>query len=291
MKLMPPLKIHCWGGVGSQLYALAVYERLLVRMPNRKIIIVFHSFGVTERIFELSDYVADFLIENDYKTTNIDFNEKVNKKSLKETLFVFLKLLLLKLGILATSNNEFEYMRIRPWVLILRGHYSDIRIPNHIAKKIWYTINSKNTAVSPTFDQGLLNVQIRLGDLLTIDSKSPTDSSVLTNTIIELIQSYKIRKILVFSDSPQIAFNLLKTSLYSCEIQAVELMALDTIIALAKSYYFLGTSSKISIWAAIFKLSLNNSGLILLPSNLNQKVEENLVGDFRSSLVKYYLVN
>lgn len=80
MKLMPPLKIHCWGGVGSQLYALAVYERLLVRMPNRKIIIVFHSFGVTERIFELSDYVADFLIENDYKTTNIDFNEKVNKK-------------------------------------------------------------------------------------------------------------------------------------------------------------------------------------------------------------------
>jgi len=289
---MPRLKIHCWGGVGSQLYALAVYEKLLDRMPNRKFIFIFHNGGVTERQFELSNYVHEVYIEKDYHDANFNSNQKTDKaKYLSSKFNLFLKFILLKFGILATANNEFEYMKIKPWVLTLRGHYSDINIPKHIVNKIWNNINSTNKVMKELSGQSILCVQIRLGDLLTIDSKNPTDSLIVINKICELLQKYEIRKILVFSDSSQIALGMLKSKFNNIEIFATDFTALDTILALSKSNLFLGTSSKISIWATIFNLSLNNSGLIFLPSNLSRKVEGNLVGDSRGSLVEYYSVN
>ena len=52
--LAPTLQIHCWGGLGSQLFAWAVVEQCLLEKPNRRITLVLHTSGVTQRSSELS---------------------------------------------------------------------------------------------------------------------------------------------------------------------------------------------------------------------------------------------
>ena len=48
-----PLRVHCWGGLGSQLYALAVAYDLQRKYPKRKIKLLLHTGGVTKRVSEL----------------------------------------------------------------------------------------------------------------------------------------------------------------------------------------------------------------------------------------------
>ena len=69
--------IHCWGGLGSQMYAWALLERLQNKYPNRKFKLVFHTGGVTKRLPDLEplfmqsekDFVQDFE-SNEKETQN-----------------------------------------------------------------------------------------------------------------------------------------------------------------------------------------------------------------------------
>ena len=61
-----PIRIHCWGGLGSQLYAWALFERLSIRFPKRKLRLVLHTSGVTRRASDLNDlFSVDELITLD----------------------------------------------------------------------------------------------------------------------------------------------------------------------------------------------------------------------------------
>ena len=75
---MKRLVIHCWGGLGSQLYAWAMAEMVQTKYPRRKIEIVFHSSGVTKRYSDLNflrsvfnikfrdDYISNSQSKKDY---------------------------------------------------------------------------------------------------------------------------------------------------------------------------------------------------------------------------------
>ncbi len=56
------LRVHCWGGLGSQLFALAHAYELHKKFPNRKILLLMHTSGVSERFSEL-DFLGDFEFE------------------------------------------------------------------------------------------------------------------------------------------------------------------------------------------------------------------------------------
>jgi hypothetical protein len=47
------IKAHYWGGIGSQLFALAVLFEINKEIPNRDIEPIHHSAEVTKRFFEL----------------------------------------------------------------------------------------------------------------------------------------------------------------------------------------------------------------------------------------------
>jgi len=73
---VPPIRVHCWGGLGSQLFGWSLYEDLQIRYPSRRIHVYLHQGGVTQRpseidhvfekgiIFKVFDYDPEFQINN-----------------------------------------------------------------------------------------------------------------------------------------------------------------------------------------------------------------------------------
>ena len=107
-----PIKLHCWGGLGSQLYAWALCERLANRFPKRRILLILHTDGITRRDSELDNLFSssELMHVNDFVDSE---SNSFSKKFLEQDRFYSLiiskfraqilkvcKDLLLKIGIL-----------------------------------------------------------------------------------------------------------------------------------------------------------------------------------------------
>ena len=119
-----PLRIHCWGGLGSQLYALATAYDLQKKYPKRKIKLLLHTGGVTKRVCEL-----DFIDSIDFEIIQIrDFQilDKVYKNRVKLDKISVKKLLIKILyffGFIVSVNSKADFDSVRPWTVSTRGHY------------------------------------------------------------------------------------------------------------------------------------------------------------------------
>jgi len=72
-----PIRVHCWGGFGSQIFACVIAKRLASLFPARKIVLIFHSSGVTRRTLEIpKGFTGDFtvLTQDDFRTSNAEEN-------------------------------------------------------------------------------------------------------------------------------------------------------------------------------------------------------------------------
>jgi hypothetical protein len=278
-------KIHCWGGLGSQMYAWALFERLEIRFPNRKLKLIFHTGGVTKRLPDLEplftqnekDFVQDF--ESNEKETR---NEPPSYKlifAVKKNLVKIIKQILVSTGFVASSNNEVEFSKLKPWVVSVRGHYSELRIEMETINLM--RVRAKNSGsnfgmeVKQNTDLDVLHY--RLGDLLALAEKSPIDIKRISNAI----QSAKVginRDLWVLSDSPSHAVDLLKRedSQIKLKIDDGSLNAWQTLLAMSNANVFIGTSSKLSIWAIIFRSLLLEDATSYIPSDVRHHVVANL---------------
>ena len=109
LRLIPPIKIHCWGGLGSQLYALALAIDLKHRFYSRKIEFVQHTSGVTKRNLEIDTSRFSSIV---FKTID-DFSNNstslIAKTSFRKILSTILKNCLVFLGFLSSANNNLEF--------------------------------------------------------------------------------------------------------------------------------------------------------------------------------------
>lgn len=280
MKLFrwPTLKIHCWGGLGSQLYTLALYLRLSKLFPKRSIEIVFHTGGVTERLSDLAFIFPNAQIVEDFSTGQYsEQNSSVKVLTRMRSYFrVSLKRALLALGFLATLDSENQFRAIRPWVIAIRGHYSDLCIPPETTQDIYKIamVNFPQYAILES--TSFIGIHYRLGDLLELGTKSPTDSNYLERVMRQLPKEIEDLSFQIFSDSPAIARQNLPfiVNKYITSIQ--DGAPWEVILTLANAKIVIGTSSKLSIWSCVFALSRDRNVQIFMPSNLRIKLERNL---------------
>ena len=109
LKKIIQIYIHCWGGLGSQLFAWALYLDIERKFPKRRINLVLHSSGVTRRLPEylFSNKKNNLISIDDFKSGQKIYNGKT-------PFFISSKILLKRisklLGIFAEANttNEFE---------------------------------------------------------------------------------------------------------------------------------------------------------------------------------------
>ena len=278
------IAIHCWGGLGSQMYAWALYERLEIRFPNRKLKLIFHTGGVTKRLPDLEPlFTADqkgFVQDYVSKEATNEFATVVRESAsgIKKALVKISKRALLVTGFVATVNNEAEFSKIKPWVVSIRGHYSELKIDLSTIKLMQDRAGKSNSLLQ--FDlQQKLNLDVlhyRLGDLLSLAEKSPIDTKRITNAI-QKAKAGRTRDLWVLSDSPSQAVELLQREDQEIRIKLDDgsLDAWQSLMAMSNANIFIGTSSKLSIWAIIFRALLLQEA----PSYISKEVKHHVVAN------------
>jgi len=295
-KPLRTIKIHCWGGLGSQMYAWALFEKLANKFPNRKFKLVFHTGGVTKRLPDLEtlflknekDFVQDF-----ESSGSSNFGKALNKKFMsiiKKRFMRTVKHILITKGFVASANDEVEFSKLKPWVISLRGHYSELRIDLEtvLSMKRRAEISGGNLQINVKHNMDLDVLHYRLGDLLELAEKSPID----TKRIVKAIQTAKCgttRDLWVLSDSPVHAVELLHSedSQIQVRLDNGSLNAWQSLLSMSNANIFIGTSSKLSIWAIIFRALLLEDAISYIPMYMKSHITVNLT-DRELSGVHFY---
>ena len=243
------IRVHSWGGLGSQLFTLAVIYEINKKIPNKEIDLVHHTAGVTKRFFELDtmlDSKFSLKVVNDYKQTK-DKAKNDSKRLLKKLVASSAKFILNVTRVSINLDTTPNLNRIKPWTLEIRGHYSKRQIENIFLGECLKFFNK-----FPTYPEGIsdaLTVHYRLGDLLTITEKSFIAPHHLMNRIIEIKNNHPLNRIIVYSDSIEEAKNRLEKIFEIFDmVNFMDSPTQSVIQSCIESSFFLGTNSKVSIW-------------------------------------------
>ena len=241
------LRVHSWGGLGSQLYVLALVYDLRKRYPKKKIQLVHHTSGVTRRLFEL-DSILDSKISlkliDDYKSDE-GINHAKNTRIIKHLLIKIIKKTLEKLYIFINFDQNQDINKIKPWTTIVRGHYSKRLISDDFLS---YCVE-KFTNHNSHFPSKTLVIHYRLGDLINLSNKSIIAPNYVIAKIRKIAEIEKLEQILVYSDTVSEAEKLLlPIKNLSDSIQFSNESTFTVVQNSIRAKYFIGTNSKVSIW-------------------------------------------
>jgi len=116
VSLLPRIKIHVWGGLGSQLHAWYLAEALMVKHPGRKIKLVFHSSGVTRRTPEICQVLAEFkyIFVDDFKENTNNIHDSDSGFNLQNLFRRIAKTLLDPILINSRFNAKLSDSRLKP---------------------------------------------------------------------------------------------------------------------------------------------------------------------------------
>ena len=281
-------QIHCWGGLGSQMYAWALFERLQVKFPNKKFKLIFHAGGVTKRLPDLESLFAKNeknFVQDFESSENSISGKSPNKKlgsTIKKSFTRAIKQVLISTGFVASANNETEFSKLKPWVISVRGHYSELRIDLEtiLLMKTRAEKSGSNFKINLKQNKALDVLHYRLGDLLSLAEKSPIDTKRIANAIQEA-KAGKTRDFWVLSDSPLQAVELLRREDPEIRVKLDDgsLDAGQSLIAMSNANIFIGTNSKLSIWAIIFRALLLQEA----PSYISTEVKHHVVANLAQS--------
>lgn len=288
------LKLHIWGGLGSQLYGINTALRLIDKFPSKSIKLVFHSGGVTSRNleFEPSFLNLKYISINDFRQPKTRNPSSYHLSNIDISIYFkkILKRLAIALQVIVYLDSEEDFAKIKIYTLEVRGHYSNLSVPNKNIESIYKClVQSVDFSKSATFQGGKLALHYRLGDLLDLESKSP----ISIKRIERIISQQKMSSVdgidlYIFSDSPDSAaklfnslnFNNWKLHLYSLSPQEI-------LVFLGLFETFVGTNSKISIWITLFRLQqsyVNN----FLPIELRKFLLGNLQTSTQIDAITFY---
>lgn len=292
VRILPPLRVHCWGGLGSQLFAWALIEEIKKKYPKRRVKLILHQSGVTKRVEEIARFFpGEFSIREDFDEND---SSSVNQHSIKFVIFGFnlfkfiLVTILTRSRIICSCNTDSELNYLRPWTLEIRGHYSYRVINKEIIESMNFKAESKlesllTHAKSANDD---IAIQYRLGDLLTLSKKSPIHPSRLSNAVISIEKSQKVDRVVVFSDSPELAINQIKV--FGKKLISQNENAWNTLRDIQNFKYFIATNSKISIWAILIRIHFFPDVINYAPLEFKEQLYSNLSRDSLLNLVNFY---
>jgi hypothetical protein len=239
------LIIHAWGGIGSQLFAVALLKDLQKVHPKRKMVILLHTGGVTRRVPEVVELFPEisFNYKDDYSVSRVGSN--VSTSNLRMMFAPFLRQLFSLARILQSCNDDSSFQRVNFWTRLIRGHYSYRTISKEFLELLNTRIQSNTRNVN--IDSELCSIHYRLGDLLLLEDKHPIAPEAILCELERLSNIFNFSKIEIYSDSPSQAYELLnpnrRLNIITHEADPVSVMA-----RAIQSEYFLGTSSKVSFW-------------------------------------------
>jgi len=274
--LVVPIFVHSWGGLGSQLFALAFALDLERTYPNRLVTICHHSSGVTKREFDLptldtlgirSKFVDDFVPMVD--SSKADLAKHSCTETKRNSRFVAnLRSVLDVLGLVITTDPPDSLLR--PWSVQVRSSYSNRRISDASLSKLvsLLVLDDKPLRYAETF-----TAHLRMGDLITLTNKGPLDGNRVVGAMKRAAEENSELRILVTSDSPELISKVLDDANFFAKYDIFDGNALDTLIVLSSSRVMVASASKLSIWAILIGIELNLDRIIFIPQELSSTIE------------------
>jgi hypothetical protein len=260
--LLPALRVHSWGGFGSQLFTAYIILKVQNRYPGRRIKVVVHTSGVTRRFSEFNfEQLGTKVIQvEDYRNLKFQSYSRVDSfrrnfssfKSLKQNVSQALNWL----RVIQFANSDASFNSIMPWTLGLRGHYTRISLNTELIHCLYLILFDKSSFLTNRNHQ--LIVHYRLGDLLHLQEKSPIKPNRIEELL--LIGGYDNTRSMVLSDSSEREFRNFvsgNTTLSSLKLENLE--PLHSLWLCINSEHFIGTGTKLSLWAAIFRDFINDN--------------------------------
>lgn len=290
--LYPKMKIHCWGGLGSQIFALIFLHQVRDELTRRKVELIFHSSGVTDRSLELPESILrciNYAIVSDFTLQRKESGKKSSASHAKMLLKKFIKTVFVRLRFVLSDDENLSIDRIKPWTTSIRCSYNNISLRSQdlfLVSEVFGVSHKPTAELEPC-----LSLHFRLGDLKTLETKSYTDPNLLA-AILRLIED-STRPLKIFSDSPSgEVFEVLVPSIYARNLKTFNLEPIRTVRECFDAKDFVGTSSKISLWIAVLRCALLenvNSYLPLSLAHVARKLLCSLVCS--SSLYSYHALS
>jgi hypothetical protein len=281
-----PIKVHVWGGLGSQLFALALAEDLAHKFPLRNLRLVFHTGGVTYRKLEIAPLLFGFkfVIKNDFRSPNSTkhlTHQNLEESSIWKKIRLLLKKLVFLLGFFSSLDSNHDFQKCKPWIISVRGHYTHRVISSYSIDRIISRAESSDLCIPKIpSSNGVVGIHYRLGDLLHLSSKNPINSNLIVERALSIQTEAPGVKFLLLSDSTQRAKVILG------RLKPLECKSFDpwsTIVALTENEFFIGTNSKISQWAVIFRLYLDHNSNNFIPATFYWEVLKSIPLDIEYS--------
>ena len=285
-----PLKVHCWGGLGSQLFGVLLYLELKAKLPRRRITLCLHEGGVTLRNSEIGGIFKDITIEEIRDFSKSSDIAQVEQGYSSAGFRSRVKQLLVKFKVVLTLDDSIDFKSIKPWTLSIRGHYSYRGIHKESYGLLLSSLSKDGSNRFHNHDNQRirLGVHYRLGDLLELSSKKPMELSRLIGVIDLQLRKYNFESLTVFSDSPDKAVTLIKEQIPHLSVDNEDLPTWETIGALSQSETFVGTFSKISLWVVIFRYFSAESLSSFMPIESEQNLKQLLGEDLDASKLHFY---
>lgn len=279
--LYPPIRVHVWGGLGSQLFGLALLFDLKRKYFYRNFVLVFHNGGVTKRDPDLVSLLNDLKFE-----VLDDYQEISSKPSLtgqvlffRRAITSFFRIPGRIFGFIAKGNTSKEFNRIRPWVLSIRGHYSTRKISRDAVLSIAKSF--ENLLADNPLAANCLNtigIHYRLGDLIKLENKKPINVQRLISGLRRAFSKIPGKaSVVICSDSPDFAFTEINQILREdVDLSIRRLDPVNTIKFLAMLDQFVGSPSKISEWVTMIRSVKNQGEKTFLPLEMKNQIETTL---------------
>ncbi len=283
------LRIHIWGGFGSQLYALALLFRLQnLSVNRRRVELVFHNGGVTLREPEILDLVPSEVSVSVVKDflPNLNFKGQTSPGAPRNTwlnsLKKYFKIILSRLGLVVDLSKG--YKQLRCWTLSVRGHYKYLPISADVLQQILSCLNRSTGSSSNSPAGESLVVHYRLGDLVGLKTTIPQ------NTLVSAINANitkACKSIILYTDSTNLVNQFPRfiedrlVEIPDDKIRVMFMNALDARI-------FVGTDSKISFWLTYLRLAKDRFSINVMPSSFKPELEITLGDSTNFQNLKFY---
>lgn len=269
-RYLPALRVHAWGGFGSQLFTAHLILKIKERYPKRRIKVVLHTSGVTKRLPEIkfdelgvsTNLIDDHKRYRKVQDTKNDSSSQRFNKSVKSKLLAVLEWS----RFIQNANTDNSFESVRTWTLALRGHYTQLTLEKHLVGSLYeflflgFQSDSRN--------QKSLAIHYRMGDLLVLHNKSPIAPPRVEGVVEKLEQALILNATLLTDSSRADVAYFLEKSKTLKHLRVEKYESKFTLRICIDADIFIGTNAKISIWAAIFRGFVFNKNSFL-PTELS----------------------
>ncbi len=271
LRFLPALRVHSWGGFGSQLFTAYVVLKLQKRFTNRRIKVVIHTSGVTRRNseFDFETLGVKMIQIDDYKATeaqnsmhraHISFSY-----NLPQVIRRHLYQILQWLRLVQSANTDLSFNLISNWTLSIRGHYTRLSLDKLFVERLYEALFSKE---SPFITQkNELVVHYRLGDLLNLYEKQPINVDRVEG-VLDILRVQTKHLVLLSDSNETVLAEFLENSMILKLCKPLSYGPNRTLRLCVDAERFIGTGAKISLWAAIFRYFVHEKESFL-PTELN----------------------